>query len=211
MAHASNAPHTNKQRFDLKAKEINRPVREARRAVKRSSAEGRKGAVKLLRRTLRRARRARCERKLNAVALHRPRAPLPTVLKFNGQVCTDRGIWVQEALLFGEARFGNPLNDPNTQAARLRQLLSVSDSAISEGRPPPDVTRFDVLAGRSKIKSGSAAGADGCPPEVYRAFPFSLVVHIWRQFQERHGGLSTDDPPSWKIMTFMGDRESNFC
>ena len=63
---------------------------------------------------------------------------------------------------------------------------------------------FDVLQGRASLKNLTAAGPDGCLPEVYKALPFTLVRTVWRLFQHRYADHRSVDPPEWKVLEYIG-------
>ena len=69
---------------------------------------------------------------------------------------------------------------------------------------PVNVEYFDVVQGRARMKPRSAPGVDGVPPEVYRAIPEILLVHIWELFQGRATLDDAGESPHWKILEFFG-------
>ena len=53
------------------------------------------------------------------------------------------------------------------------------------------------------MKAGTAAGPDGAPPEIYKALPFNVLLHIWKLFAARQRDHSSFDPPSWKLIDYV--------
>ena len=52
---------------------------------------------------------------------------------------------------------------------------------VNGGFLPTDL----VLQARAEMRTNTAAGNDGCPPEVYRNLPFIVVLHLWKLFAMR--------------------------
>ena len=68
---------------------------------------------------------------------------------------------------------------------RLMQLDGVSRNEILDGRKPPDLPMFNVVAGRANMPLNETPGADGAPHEIFRALPYYMVYKIWHSFSLR--------------------------
>ena len=82
-------------------------------------------------------------------------------------------------------------------------LAAVSRNVVLDGRQAPALRMFDVVSGRARLRCGTAAGADGGPPEIYRALPYYLVYKIWGAFKERYYNNASPDPETWKFIDFV--------
>eukprot|EP00959_Pyramimonas_sp_CCMP1952_P454090 9469335-Pyramimonas_sp.AAC.1 len=72
------------------------------------------------------------------------------------------------------------------------------------GLTPARPSLIDALQSRAKMKTNTAAGADGCPPEVYKSPPRVHAVRTWQRFHQRVSNISISSPGTWKLIEYTG-------
>ena len=183
---------------------LNALVKQARAEVASASPSEYRSAVQCLRRVLRRRRKPRSGARLESVRRVPPRHCLPMQMEVGGELTHDRSAWLREAELFGKHRFQDPANDPEVQEHRLAVLSGISRNCILDGNIPSRMSFYDVLQGRAKMKANTAPKTNGCPPEVFKALPFFVCIHVWRLFLDRQKHIDSEDPPEWKHIDYAG-------
>ena len=183
---------------------FNDEVRRLKLLVSCCGEEERRKTVVMLRKAKQRRRRANNEQALGSLRLATTRRQVPIRLRVDGELSENRSDWLVEAQKFGERRFGDVAKDPRQPRRALQEVYSAAKAAEMDGIRCTTPSLLMILGARSRLRSGSAAGADGCPPEVYKSIPFAAVVRAKELFHERLKEEASVDPLTWKIIEFIG-------
>ena len=92
----------------------------------------------------------------------------------------------------------------------MAKLRSSHYARVLDGERPNRVEFFDVLQARASIKSGTSAGRDKNPPEIWKTLSVAAVHQIWRLFQSRLSWSTDEDSPHWRIIEFVGVPKEKF-
>ena len=153
----------------------------------------------------RRHRRNKCSRRLKQIVRSKASADNSTVTSMNigGQLSYDRELWTKTCHEFGANRFADPHNTLEQQQSRYEHYATLAKNDMMDGK----IFRlelWDVLQARAQLGSG-AAGPDQIPPEILRAIPFGLLLHLHVLFRN-YALLHPDVQASsfWKRIEFVG-------
>ena len=177
---------------------------EARKRVTRASGVNYRAAVVEYRRATRKAQIKKNEEKLRLVTLSSRPTRMPMLLTVDGQATSDRQIWMDGAVRFGRERFGDETNTFEVQRDRLVRLGGAGQGYRLDGIQPPSISPFAVVNARAHMKSATAAGSEGTPPEVYKELPYAVLINFWKHFEDRLQNNESADPESWKVIEFIG-------
>ena len=158
------------------------------------------------RRLARRRKKNKTNQKLHSLALSRPQSRWsPTTLDMGGKLTANRQDWIDGAVSFGLSRFQDSSNSAKDQQLRLEKICSASRLEMLNGRRAPKMEFWHVLQARGSLKLGTAVGRDENPPEIWKAIPFVLVLHLWKLFSKRAESPSYyEGIPTWRILDFIG-------
>ena len=120
--------------------------------------------------------KVRTERRLRCISADAERRPMPQVLHINGHYTSDWQRWLQEAHRFGCSRFGCSSNTLVGQRKRMALAISSVKGQRIDGRSTAALSPFAVVSGRARLKSGTSAGSDDAPPEIYKGLPYVLLI-----------------------------------
>lgn len=153
----------------------------------------------------RQRRKQRTVARLSSLS-HRPTRPqyVPTQLRLEGVLTTDREEWLKQALRFGQERFSDSGNDNRIQADRLSQTISQHRSRRIDGLESNQVHFWDVLQGRAQMKPNTSSGKDSVTVEIWQKLPTTVFLHIWKLFRLRASFESDEGSPFWRMMQFVG-------
>jgi len=128
----------------------------------------------------------------------------PVQMLIDGSLTADRQHWLQDAMKFGESRFGSSPEVHANQAKRMELLELQGRWEKIDGRPPDRIPFFDVISARGSLMKDKAVDPHGTPAELFKNLPFVSVWCIWQVFQERYDNLTELGPQSWKLLKFFG-------
>ncbi len=126
------------------------------------------------------------------------------LLEVDGTLTADWQARLREASTVGIERFHDEANSFQEQQVRLKQLEGHSRGLKLDGQASQGISLFNVVNARAKMKTGTSGSDDLLVPEILRHLPLTVAIRISELFEQRQLDLFSPDPPSWKIMRFVG-------